>query len=60
VLEEVAEDHTMLLEVLPLVVEVEVVIQMKLEFLVQQILAEAEAVEEDKILEQAVLAVLES
>jgi hypothetical protein len=42
------------------VVEVEVVIQMRLEFRVQQILAEAEAVEEDKILEQVVLADQES
>ena len=48
---------TMLQEALHLVVAVEVVIQMKLEFLVQQILEAVAVVEEDKIQELAELAV---
>ena len=50
--------HTKLQEVLLLVVEEQAVEILKMVRLVKQILAEAEAVEEDKILEMVVLVVL--
>lgn len=57
-LEAVEVAHTKLQEVLLLVVEEQAVEILKMVRLVKQILAEAEAVEEDKILEMVVLVVL--
>jgi hypothetical protein len=57
-LEAVEVAHTKLQEVLLLVVEEQAVEILKMVRLVKQILAEAEAVEEDKILELVVLVVL--
>ena len=57
-LEAVAAAHTKLQEVLLLVVEEQAVEILKMVRLVKQTQAEAEAVEEDKILEMVVLVVL--